>query len=140
MALLVADLRDKDMRELTAYYTYLPRVLEPHPAGGEPLRIVADGAPMRGIAPCGACHGEFASKAGVAWRGWKDSRSPIRTHNMRLSRQAAGANDINEQMRNVARAMTPQEIDAASRFYAEHPQAARPGEFGRGSRWSICQR
>jgi hypothetical protein len=24
-------------------------------------------------------------------------------------------------MRNVARAMTPQEIDAAARYYAEHP-------------------
>jgi hypothetical protein len=36
---------------------------------------------------------------------------------------AAGArrNDINEQMRNVARAMTPQETDAPSRYYAGHP-------------------
>jgi cytochrome c553 len=30
-------------------------------------------------------------------------------------------NDIGEQMRNVARAMTPEEIDAASRFYAASP-------------------
>jgi hypothetical protein len=26
-----------------------------------------------------------------------------------------------EQMRNIARAMTPQEIEAASCYYAEHP-------------------
>jgi cytochrome c553 len=30
-------------------------------------------------------------------------------------------NDIGEQMRNVARAMTAEEIDAASRFYADRP-------------------
>jgi len=29
-------------------------------------------------------------------------------------------NDIDEQMRNAARAITPQEIDAASRYYAGH--------------------
>ncbi len=36
---------------------------------------------------------------------------------------ASGArrNDISEQMRNVAREMTPAEIDAASRFYADRP-------------------
>ena len=31
------------------------------------------------------------------------------------------AGDIGAQMRNVARAMTPQEIDAASRYYADQP-------------------
>jgi cytochrome c553 len=30
-------------------------------------------------------------------------------------------NDIGEQMRNVARRMTADEIDAASRFYADRP-------------------
>jgi len=36
---------------------------------------------------------------------------------------ASGArrNDIGEQMRNVAHRMTPDEIDAASRYYADHP-------------------
>jgi len=40
------------------------------------------GAPMRGIAPCGACHGSLD---------------------------------------NIARAMTPQEIDAAAAYYASQP-------------------
>ena len=30
-------------------------------------------------------------------------------------------NDIGEQMRNIARRMTPEEIDAASRFYSDRP-------------------
>jgi cytochrome c553 len=30
-------------------------------------------------------------------------------------------NDISEQMRNIARAMTPQEIDQAAAYYASQP-------------------
>jgi hypothetical protein len=32
-----------------------------------------------------------------------------------------GENDISEQMRNIARQMTPAEIDEAPRFYASRP-------------------
>jgi cytochrome c553 len=118
MAPLVADLSDTDMRELAAYYAYLPR-LSDHPPIAKVPRIVADGAPMRGIAPCGACHGELGSKAGAAWLAGQ----PLVYLRSQLEAFASGArrNDINEQMRNVARDMTPAEIDAASRFYADRP-------------------
>ena len=84
-----------------------------------PPRIVASGAPLRGIAPCGACHGEIATKAGAAWL----EGEPAVYLRTQLEAFATGArhNDIGEQMRNVARRMTPQEIDAASRFYADRP-------------------
>jgi cytochrome c553 len=118
MAPLVADLSDRDMRELAAYYAYLPRLSDHPPIAKVPL-IVADGAPMRGIAPCGACHGELGSKAGAAWLAGQ----PLVYLRSQLEAFASGArrNDINEQMRNVARDMTPAEIDAASRFYADRP-------------------
>src|SRR5271169_6666392 len=67
MAPLVADLSDADMRDLAAYYAYLPRVTAPYPAAREPPCIIASGAPLRGIAPCGACHGEVDSKTSAAW-------------------------------------------------------------------------
>jgi cytochrome c553 len=119
MTPLVADLSDADMRDLAAYYAYLPRVSDSHPAASEPPRIVASGAPLRGIAPCGACHGEVASKASAAWL---EGQPAVYLHTQ-LEAFATGArhNDIGEQMRNVARGMTPEEIDAASRFYADRP-------------------
>ena len=119
MAPLVADLSDADMRDLAAYYAYLPRVSAPHPAAGEPPRIVASGAPLRGIAPCGACHGEVDSKASAAWL---EGQPAVYLHTQ-LEAFATGArhNDIGEQMRNVAREMTADEIAAASAFYAERP-------------------
>jgi cytochrome c553 len=117
MAPLVADLSDANMRDLAAYYGYLPRLTDS--SENNPPRIVADGAPLRGIAPCGACHGEIGAKVGAAWLEGQPA-TYLRTQ---LEAFASGArrNDIDEQMRNVARAMTPQEIDAASRYYAEHP-------------------
>src|SRR5271169_795756 len=119
MAPLVADLSDADMRDLAAYYAYLPRVTSSGSAAGEPPLIVASGAPLRGIAPCGACHGEVESKASAAWL----EGQPAIYLRTQLGAFATGArhNDIGEQMRNVARRMTPEEINAASRFYADGP-------------------
>jgi len=116
---LVAGLSDKNMRELAAYYAYLPRVPDAQAVASEPPQIVASGAPMRGIAPCGACHGTVGSKAGAPWL----EGEPAVYLRTQLEAFSSGArhNDIGEQMRNVARAMTPEEIDAASRYYAESP-------------------
>jgi cytochrome c553 len=116
---LVADLSDKDMRELAAYYAYLPRVSGPPPITGTSPRIVISGAPIRGIAPCGACHGEFASKPGAPWL----EGQPVVYLRTQLNAFSTGFrhNDIGEQMRNVARGMTSEEIGAASRFYADRP-------------------
>jgi cytochrome c553 len=119
MAPLVADLSDADMRDLAAYYAYLPREAGARAGTGIPPRIVGNGAPMRGIAPCGACHGSLASKAGAAWLEGQPEVY-LRTQ---LEAFASGArrNDIGAQMRNVARGMTHEDINAASKFYAEQP-------------------
>jgi cytochrome c553 len=119
MAPLMADLSDADMRDLAAYFAYLPRVTNSGPAAGEPPRIVASGAPLRGIAPCGACHGEVDSKASAAWL----EGQPAIYLRTQLETFATGArhNDIGEQMRNIARRMTAAEIAAASEFYAARP-------------------
>ncbi len=116
MAPLVADLSDADMRELAAYYAYLPRPSDFRATREVPPRIVANGAPMRGIAPCGACHGDVASKAGAAWLAGQPAVY-LRTQ-LEAFATSARHNDIGEQMRNVARGMTVEEIDAASRYYA----------------------
>ena len=119
MGPLVSDLSDADMRDLAAYYAYLPRESEPQPAASAPPQIVASGAPMRGIAPCGSCHGTLEVKVGAAWLGGQPSdylRAQLKAFSL-----GARRNDIGEQMRNVARAMTAEEIDAASRFYADRP-------------------
>jgi cytochrome c553 len=119
MGPLVAGLSDADMRDLAAYYAYLPRVSDNGAGTEDPPRIVTGGVPMRGIAPCGACHGTVGSKADAAWLGGQ----PVAYLRAQLVAFASGSrrNDIGEQMRNVARRMTSIEIDAASGYYASHP-------------------
>ena len=119
MAPLVADLSDQDMRDLAAYYAYLPRLSSYHPAGTNVPQIVVNGAPMRNIAPCGACHGELTNKAGSPWL----EGQPAVYLQAQLLAFASGArhNDISEQMRNVARQMTRAEVEAAVRYYGSQP-------------------
>ena len=59
---------DQDIVDITAYYSYLPRLPGYHPATQIPVpRIVINGAPMRGIASCGSCHGSLDNKVGSPW-------------------------------------------------------------------------
>jgi cytochrome c553 len=59
-----------------------------------------------------SCHGSLDNKAGSPWlEGQSDAYL-----NAQLRAFASGqrTNDISQQMRNIARAMTPQEIDDAA--------------------------
>ena len=71
---------------------------------------------MRNIAPCAACHGGIDNKAGSPWI---DGLPAAYTKSQLIAfANGTRTNDINEVMRNVARNMTPEEIDAASTYYA----------------------
>lgn len=119
MSPMVATLSDQDMRDLSAYYAYLPKLPGYHPANRPVPPIVATGSPMRNIAPCASCHGAADHKTGAPWL----EGEPLAYIRAQLQAFAAGDrhNDINEQMRNVARQMTPDEIEAAARYYSSQP-------------------
>jgi cytochrome c553 len=115
---LVANLSDRDLRDLAAYYAYLPRLPGVH-TGPERPAIVINGAPLRGIAPCGACHGALDYKLGSAWlEGQPDS---YLTTQLETFASGERRNDIESAMRNIARRMTRAEIAAAAQYYANTP-------------------
>ena len=113
-------LSERDMQDLAAYYGYLPRLPGFHPSDGTPPpRIVASGAPMRGIAPCGSCHGTIENKLGSPWL---EGQSELYIKEQLLAFvSGARSNDISGQMRNVARAMTAEEIAEAAKYYSSKP-------------------
>jgi cytochrome c553 len=115
----VANLSDQDMRDLAAYYAYLPRLHPDSVANGPAPQIVIHGAPMRNIPPCAACHGKIGYKLGTEWLEG-ESAEYLRAQ-LRAFSSGERHNDISEQMRNVARGMTPTEIDAAATYYAGNP-------------------
>jgi hypothetical protein len=57
-----------------------------------------------------------------AGAGWLEGQSTVCLHSQ-LQAFAADTlrNDIGDQMRNVARRMSPEEIDISSRFHADRP-------------------
>ncbi|BBU29696.1 cytochrome c [Burkholderia sp. THE68] len=124
MSPMAMNLSDQDMRDLAAYYASLPRPPAQRKVS-EALApaIVAHGAPMRNIAPCAACHGGIDNKAGSPWL----DGLPAAYTKAQLVAFANGTrtNDINEVMRNVARNMTAEEIDAAAMYYARELNAVR---------------
>jgi cytochrome c553 len=120
MSPFAANMSTQDMLDVAAYYAYLPRVpsnsFDPKIAAPP---IVTTGAPMRNIAPCGSCHGDIDNKAGSPWLGGQ-SAVYIKAQ---LQAFASGTrrNDISQQMRNIARHMTPEEIDQVARYYEAQP-------------------
>lgn len=120
MSPFAMNMSNQDMLDLAAYYAYLPRVPSSHlDASISAPMIVTTGAPMRSIAPCGSCHGDIDNKAGSPWLGGQ-SAIYIKAQ---LQAFASGTrrNDISQQMRNIARQMTPEEIDQVARFYEAQP-------------------
>jgi cytochrome c553 len=112
----VADLSEQDIRDVANYYAYLPRL--PTDPQGVPA-IIETGAPMRNIPPCAACHGGLDAKPGAPWLGG-ESANYLRAQ-LRAFADGSRRNDISEQMRNVARRMTPPEIEAAAGYYSRIP-------------------
>lgn len=120
MSPFAAHLTDREIADLAVYYAYLPRLPAYHPTAQLPKpRIVIYGAPLRGIAPCGSCHGSLDNKTGSPWlEGQSEAYMKAQLQAFASGRRT---NDISEQMRNIARAMTPQEIDEAAAYYASQP-------------------
>jgi cytochrome c553 len=125
MSPFALHLSEQDMIDLASYYAYLPRLPAYHPVAAVPLpRIVINGAPLRSIAPCGSCHGALANKVGSPWL---EGQSAVYIKSQ-LEGFASGArrNDISQQMRNVARRMTREEIQEAAEYYASQPSPGAP--------------
>src|SRR5262249_54266564 len=86
-------------------------------------RLALAGDPQRGIAPCSACHGPGGFRLGAP---------PLAGQYREYSERQLGSfaqgirhNDIHEQMRAIARQLTPDEMHAVAEFYgAQVPQVA----------------
>jgi cytochrome c553 len=120
MTPFATNLTDQEIIDLSAYYAFLPRLPAYHPTPQLPKpRIVIYGAPLRGIAPCGSCHGSLDNKTGSPWlEGQSEAYLKEQLINFVSGERR---NDISQQMRNIARAMTPQEIAEAAAYYASQP-------------------
>ena len=74
---------------------------------------------MRTFGPCGSGHGDMDNRAVSPGLGGQ----PAVYNKTQLQALAAGArrNDISQQMRNIARQMSVEEIDQVARYYEAQP-------------------
>jgi cytochrome c553 len=120
MSPFASNMSNQDMLDIAAYYSYLPRVPSNHLDSGVPAPpIVVTGAPMRNIPPCGSCHGDIDNKAGSPWLGGQ-SAVYIKAQ-LQAFANGTRRNDISQQMRNIARQMTAEEIEQVARYYEAQP-------------------
>jgi cytochrome c553 len=111
---IAGALDDQKIADLAAYYASLAsrtrNVTDMPP-------LVAVGNPIRSIAACAACHGPLGRKNGApSLEGQK--REYLKAQ---LEAFAAGTrhNDINQQMRQIARALSPTERDSVTEWYGK---------------------
>jgi cytochrome c553 len=123
---IIHNRSDQDLHDLAAYYASLQRAAPAEPGAADDaaqsadaVRLAMQGDPIRNIAPCAACHGQLDRKGAAPWLGGQSSIYLA----AQMQRFASGDrhNDINEQMRNVARHLTQQEIDGLAKYYAAQP-------------------
>jgi cytochrome c553 len=78
-------------------------------------RLVFAGDQQRGIAPCAACHGPGGYKMGAP--PLKGQYAAYIERQLEAFAQGMRENDIYEQMRAIARQLTPEEMKAVAEFY-----------------------
>jgi cytochrome c553 len=119
----------QDLADVAAYFAVRAGRLQAKPdervpPGGHGLRQSDTGArlafagdPKRGIAPCSACHGPG---------GYRTGAPPLAGQYAEYIERQLGSfaqnirhNDIYEQMRAIARQLTPDEMKAVAGFYGE---------------------
>lgn len=117
MEALAKNLSDRDIADLAGYYAYLPKARTAPTMYNESLpALVRVGAPMRNIAPCISCHGGVDQKLGAPWI--EGMPKAYLVTQLTAFKSGVRKNDAGAQMRNMARAMTAQEIDEVATFYA----------------------
>jgi cytochrome c553 len=119
MQSLASVLSETEVNDLAAYFSSLPKPRNtPVTDMSTVPQLVRTGDPLRNVAPCASCHGGIDRKLGAPWLEGMPKEYLV----LELTRFASGErhNDSLAQMRNMARSLTKQEIDAVADFYARH--------------------
>jgi cytochrome c553 len=92
-------------------------------------RLVYAGDPQRGIPPCSSCHGPGGYKLGAPTLHGQNAAYIERQ--LASFDQGTRQNDILEQMRVIAKALTAEEMQAVAAFYGRKPGAQSADSEGR---------
>jgi cytochrome c553 len=122
MQALTRNLSQRDIEDLASYYAYLPKARTAPTTYDESLpALVRVGVPLRNIAPSISCHGGVDQKFGAPWI--EGMPHGYLVAQLQAFKAGTRHNDSQAQMRNMARTMTPKEIEDVAAFYARKASA-----------------
>ena len=78
--------------------------------------LIEVGSPLRGIAPCAACHGPLGFTPGAP--GLRGQQRAYLEQQLQAFATGRRSNDISEQMRAIARQLTGEEIAMIAAHYS----------------------
>jgi cytochrome c553 len=110
---IAGALDDQQIADIAAHYASLPSKVRS--AVGAPPSLVTVGNPTRSIAPCAACHGPMGRKDGAP--SLEGQKAVYLKAQLEAFATGTRHNDINQQMREIARALSPAERDAIAEWY-----------------------
>ncbi len=121
MGVYVSQLSQQDLLDLATHFASMPNpvgamVISSDAVDSAARHLSQVGSPLRGIAPCAACHGALGLVPGAP-----QLRGQQRAYlEQELQAFAVGSrhNDINKQMRSVAQQLTREEIPLLAEFYS----------------------
>ncbi len=121
MGVFVAPLSQQQILDLATHFASLPNPFAvaaamPGSTDAAARNLIEVGSPMRGIASCATCHGPLGlTPAAPELRG---QQRAYLEEQMQAFKAGSRHNDISEQMRNVARPLTGEEIAMLAVYYA----------------------
>jgi cytochrome c553 len=119
MGVYVSPLSEQNLLDLAVHYARLPNPIAKTPvtnANGAASRLIEVGDPLRGIAPCGSCHGPVGITPGAP--ELRGQQRAYLEQQMQSFKSAIRQNDISKQMRSVASQLTGEEIAMLAAYYS----------------------
>jgi len=121
MGVFVSPLSQQDIFDLAAHFASLPDPFARPPGKIDPAdtaarNLIEVGSPLRGIAPCAACHGPLGFTPGAP--GLRGQQRAYLEQELQAFATGNRRNDIREQMRTIARQLASAEIAMVAAYYS----------------------
>jgi len=119
MGVFVGPLSPQDVLDLATHFASLPNpfaAARADSASPAARSLIELGSPMRSIASCAACHGPMGLVIGAP--ELRGQQRAYLEQQLQAFKSGNRHNDVSEQMRNVARQLTGEEIAVLAAYYS----------------------
>jgi len=127
MSAIARKMKDEDIADVSEYYSGVRGTPTPAPGASPDLlalgaRLATVGDQEKEIQACEACHGPQGRGESPAIPPLAGQYAPYIAFQMRMWRMGYRKNDANQQMANIARRLSPQDIEAIGLYFERLPQ------------------